>query len=76
MKRLVSKSQIKKERRPAKLKRVLKAKGYKSGQLPKGKEAHHVKEVSKGGKTNKGNIIVVTKAKHKRIHNNRRKGGK
>jgi hypothetical protein len=71
-----TKAQIKKERDPAKLKRVLKAKGYRSGKTPKGKVAHHPKPVVEGGKTKKSNIRVVSKAKHLRIHKNRRKQGK
>jgi hypothetical protein len=66
----------KSERSRAKLKKVLRQKGYKIGKLPKGKEAHHIKSVSKGGKTTKRNIRVISKAKHKKIHKNRRKIGK
>lgn len=68
-----TKAQIKKERDPEKLKRVLEQKGYKDGKLPKGKEAHHVKRVIDGGKTTKKNIRVVSKTKHKQIHKNRKK---
>ena len=75
-KKTVSKAVIKKERAPSKMKKVLKAKGLKSGKPPKGKEAHHVKPVATGGKTTKKNIRVITKAKHKKIHKNRRKKGK
>jgi len=35
-----TKAQIKKERDPEKLKKVLEGKGYKDGKIPKGKEAH------------------------------------
>ena len=70
------KAQIKKERSPAKLKKVLKEKGYKSGKTPKGKETHHVKPVSKGGKATKKNVRVVSKTKHKKINSTRRKKGK
>ncbi len=75
-KRTVPKATIKKERAPAKVKKVIKAKGYKSGKLPKGKELHHVKPVAEGGKTTKKNTRVVSKAKHQTIHKNRRKQGK
>jgi len=75
-KKKATKSQIKKERDPKKVKKVIKQKGYKSGKLPKGKELHHVKPVSKGGKTTKKNTKVVSKIKHKKIHKNRRKSGK
>lgn len=61
------------ERSRTKLKKVLKRKGYSSGKLPKGKEAHHVKPVAEGGKTTKKNIRVVSKVKHKAIHKNRQK---
>ncbi len=37
-----TKSQVKKERSPAKVEDVIKAKGYPSGKLPKSKELHHV----------------------------------
>ena len=75
-KRTVSKAAIKKERSPKKVKKVLKQKGYKSDKLPKGKELHHPKPVTEGGKTTKKNTRVVTKARHKQIHKNRRKRGK
>ncbi len=64
------------ERSPAKLKKVLKQKGYADGKAPKGKEAHHVKPVAEGGKTTKANIRVVSKAKHIEIHKNRREQGR
>ncbi len=76
MKRKVSKAQIRKERNPKKLKRVLKAKGYHFGRVPKGKVPHHVKAIAAGGKTTKKNIRVISKAKHRRIHKNRKKRGK
>lgn len=66
----------KKERSQAKLKKVLKQKGYLGGKTPKGKVAHHVKPIAKGGKTTKKNIRVIPKGKHKRIHANRKKRGK
>ena len=69
------KAQVKKERSPAKLKKVLKEKGHKSGKAPKGKEAHHTKPVSEGGKTTKKNVRVISKAKHKKIHSTKRKKG-
>jgi len=67
---------MKKERDPKKVEKVIKQKGYKSGKLPKGKELHHVTPVAEGGKTTKENTRVVSEAKHKRIHKNRRKQGK
>lgn len=75
-KRTATKAQIKKERNPKKLKKVLKQKGYKKGKLPRGKVAHHVKPVAQKGKTTKGNIRVVSVGKHKKIHKNRNKIGK
>ena len=71
-----TKSQAKKERSPEKVETVIKAKGYSSGKLPKSKELHHVKPVAEGGKTTTKNTRVVTKAKHKQIHANRKKRGK
>ncbi len=75
-KRTATKAQIKKERNPKKVKKVIKQKGYPSGKLPKGKVLHHPKPVAIGGKTIKKNTRVITKAKHKRIHKNRNKKGK
>ena len=75
-KRTATKTQIKKERDPKKIARVIKKKGYSSGKLPKGKELHHSKPVATGGKTTKKNTRVVTKTKHKQIHKNRNKRGK
>ena len=66
----------KKERSQAKLKKVLKQKGYSSGKAPKGKVAHHVKPIAEKGKTTKKNIRVISKRKHKKIHANRIKRGK
>ncbi len=66
----------KRKRSQTKLKKVLKQKGYPSGKAPKGKVAHHVKPVAKGGKTTKKNIRVIPKGKHQRIHANRKKRGK
>ena len=76
IKRKVSKAKIKNERSPKKVKEVLKEKGYVKGKLPKGKELHHAKPVSEGGKTTPKNTRVISKAKHKIIHKNRRKKGK
>jgi len=76
VKRTVSKTKIKKERSPIKVKKVLKEKGYGEGKLPKGKELHHTKSVAKGGKTTSKNTRVISKAKHKEIHKNRRKKDK
>ena len=44
--------------------------------MKKGKELHHVKPIAKGGKTTPENTRVVSRAKHKKIHSNRRKRGK
>ncbi|MEX2436733.1 MAG: hypothetical protein WD471_01040 [Candidatus Paceibacterota bacterium] len=71
-----TKAQIKKERDPEKVAKVIKQKGYPSGKLPRGKVLHHVKPVATGGKTTKKNTRVVTTAKHKQIHKNRKKSGK
>ena len=76
VKRKGSKTKVKKERNPKKVKNVLEKKGYKEGKLPKDKELHHVKSVAEGGKTTPKNTRVVSKVKHKKIHKNRRKKGK
>jgi len=75
-KRTVKKTQIKKERNPEKVAKVIKQKGYPSGKLPRGKVLHHIKPVAVGGKTTKKNTRVVTKIKHEQIHKNRAKRGK
>ena len=75
-KRTATKSQIKKERDPQKVEKVIKQKGYPSGKLPKGKVLHHVKPVIEGGKTTKGNTRVIPTGKHKQIHKNRNERGK
>ena len=75
IKRTVSKRKVKKERSPVKIKKVLEKKGYKDGKAPKGKVLHHTKSVAKGGKTTSKNTRVISKAKHKEIHKNRRKKG-
>ena len=63
------------KRNPAKIKKILKKRGYKGGKTPKGKEAHHVKPKAKGGKDTPSNIKVIPKGKHKRIHKNRKQRG-
>ncbi len=75
-KRKATKTQIKKERNPKKVKKVIKQKGYPSGKLPKTKVLHHLKTVAIGGKTTKKNTRIVSVRKHKKIHKNRNKRGK
>ena len=76
LKRTVSKSKIDRERDPIKLEKVLIKKGYPSGKVPKGYEAHHKKPVAEGGVTTPSNIKVITKEQHKKIHKENRKKGK
>lgn len=64
-----------KKRNQAKIKKILKDRGYKDGEVPKGSEVHHIKPVAKGGGDTKKNIKVVKEEKHKKIHKNRRKKG-
>ena len=75
-KRTATKTEIKKERDPKKVAKVIKQKGHPSGKLPAGKQLHHVKPVAAKGKTTAKNTRVVTEAKHKQIHKNHRKQGK
>ena len=75
-KRTATKSQIKKERDPQKVERVIKQKGHPSGKLPKGKVLHHVKPVAEGGKTTRKNTRIIPAGKHKQIHKNRNNRGK
>jgi len=72
----VRESHVKKERSPKKVEKVIKAKVHPSGKLPKGKELHYIKPVAEGGKTTPKNTSIISRAKHKRIHSNRRKSGK
>jgi hypothetical protein len=76
VKRKVSKTQIIKERSIKKVKKVLEKKGYKEGKLPKRTELHHVKAIAEGGKTTTKNTRVISKAKHTKIHKNRRERSK
>jgi hypothetical protein len=76
MKKNITKYHVKKERDPNKVEMVIKKKGYPSGFLPKGKVLHHIKPVTEGGKTTPKNTRIITVAKHKQIHKNRRKIGK
>jgi hypothetical protein len=71
-----TKAQIRKERSSEKIQKVLKQKGYPGGKLPRGKVLHHIKPVVEGGKTTQKNTRVIPKAKHERIHANRKKRGK
>jgi len=60
---------------PEKIKRVLKKRGYKGGEPPKGYDTHHMKPLSEGGKDTPSNIIVIKRSKHQQIHKNRRARG-
>ncbi len=71
-----TKTQIKKERSPAKRKKVLKKKGYPKGKLPKSKELHHEPPLAEGGETTPKKTRVMDKKKHKKLHAKRRKKGK
>jgi hypothetical protein len=71
-----TKAQIKKERDPGKVAKVIKQKGYPYGKLPRGKVLHHIKPVAVEGKTTKKNTRVITTTKHKQIHKNRVERGK
>lgn len=73
MAKRATKKEMQKERKPQKIKKVLKQKGYKNSKLPSRKVLHHVKPVVLKGKTTAKNTKVITKGKHIRIHKNRRK---
>ncbi|OGM89120.1 hypothetical protein A2108_01975 [Candidatus Wolfebacteria bacterium GWA1_42_9] len=60
---------------PAKINKILKDRGYKNGEPPRGYEAHHIKSLAEGGKDTYRNIRVIKTAKHRQIHKNRRKRG-
>ena len=59
-----------------KIKKILKKRGYKDGEPPRGQEVHHIVPLAEGGKDTSKNIRVVRKEKHKQIHKNRKKRGK
>lgn len=61
---------------PEKIKKILEKRGYPEGKPPKGKVVHHVKPLKEGGKDTPGNIRVIPKGKHERIHKHRRARGK
>ena len=63
------------KRNQAEIKKILKKRGYKGGKTPKGKVVHHIEPKAKGGKETPKNIRVISEAKHKRIHKQRRKRG-
>ena len=65
----------KRNRDPAKIRKILKKRGYKKGKSPKGKVVHHIKPLRKGGKDTPKNIRVIPKGKHKMIHKHRRARG-
>ena len=58
-----------------KIKTILKKRGYKNGELPRGKEVHHIKPLAKGGKDTPKNLIVILRRKHQQIHKNRKERG-
>jgi len=74
-KKNATKAEIKKQRDPEKIARVIKQKGFPSGKLPRGKVLHHVIPVALGGKTTAKNTRVVTTTKHTQIHKNRKERG-
>ena len=71
-----SKAKIKKERSPAKRKKVLEKKGYKGGELPKSKVLHHKPPLAEGGETTPKKTRVVKKKAHQKLHAKRRKKGR
>lgn len=71
-----SKAKIKKERSPAKRKKVLEEKGYKGGKLPKSKVLHHKSPLAKGGETTPKKTRVMKKKRHTELHAKRRKKGR
>jgi len=58
-----------------KIGKILEKRGYKNGEVPRGKEVHHIKPLIKGGKDTPKNIIVIPKTKHQQIHKNRKERG-
>jgi len=58
-----------------KIQKILKKRGYKNREVPRGKEVHHIKPLAEGGKDTSGNIVVIPTWKHRQIHKNRRKRG-
>jgi len=62
----------KREADQEKIQKILEKRGYKNGEVPKGKEIHHIKPLVNGGKDTPGNLVVLSKKKHQQIHKNRR----
>ncbi len=58
-----------------KIRQILEDRGYKNGNLPPGKEVHHIKPLAEGGKDTPKNIVVIPAWKHRQIHRNRREHG-
>jgi len=50
---------------------LLKEKGLK--EVPKEKEVHHPKPLSEGGSDTRGNVRLVLKKEHEKIHKNKKK---
>lgn len=59
-----------------KIKKILLKRGYRNGEPPRGYDLHHIKPVEEGGKDTPGNIRVIKRTKHQKIHENRKKVGK
>lgn len=66
---------MKRKADPEKIKEILKDRGYKDGEVPKGKEVHHVKPLVRGGKDTPANLRVISKKTHQEIHKNRHERG-
>jgi len=62
----------KREADQEKIQKILEKRGYKNGEVPKGKEIHHIKPLVNGGKDTPGNLVVLSKKKHQQIHKKRR----
>lgn len=63
------------KRNQVKIKKILQQRGYKDGEVPRGKVVHHIKPIAEGGKDTPKNIRVVSKSKHIKIHERRRERG-
>lgn len=58
-----------------KIRKILKKRGYKNGEPPRGWEVHHIVPLAEGGKDTPKNIRVIPRRKHQQIHTNRKKRG-
>jgi len=58
-----------------KIRKILKERGYKGGEPPRGWEVHHIIPLAEDGKDTPKNIRVIPRKKHQQIHKRRKERG-